>query len=313
MNKFFIVGCPRSGTTMLQQALNRHSQIAIPPETTFFIEVHGRSLRCQQRHVQVLNDELQIDLPIPTARVCGATQPRALFEQMAARYVQRIGKPGVTHFGEKTPGHLRCLPEIRALFPDSKIILLYRDGRDVALSLTQVPWMHHDLYVNFAMWLYYYRIHQKLLKQGFENACYVKYEELVTHPERSLRAILDFLGLPFEPQVVLGKGNYEGIVEREHEWKWRAAQPITADRAGRWRTDLSTTQVERLERWGRQALLSLGYELASGGERRLPAWFFPKLGWEVGVMLTRHFLTRIHLADLRRLVLGVQVDSPVRR
>jgi len=33
MKQFFIVGCPRSGTTMLQQALNRHPEIAIPPET----------------------------------------------------------------------------------------------------------------------------------------------------------------------------------------------------------------------------------------------------------------------------------------
>jgi hypothetical protein len=234
---------------------------------------------------------------------------------MVARYLERLGKPGVTQLGEKTPGHLRCLPEIRALFPDSRIILIYRDGRDVALSLTGVPWMHHDLYVNFAMWLYYYRIHRNLLKQRFENICYVKYEELVAQPERSLRAILDFLDLPFEPQVVLGKGNQEGIVDREHDWKWRALEPITTDRACRWRNDLTPTQVERLERWGRHALLALGYELASGGERRLPVWFFPKLGWEVGVLLLRHFLTRINVADLRRLVLGGHPDpgdSPVR-
>jgi hypothetical protein len=308
MNKFFIVGCPRSGTTMLQQALNRHSRIVIPPETTFFIEVYGRSLRAQQKHIRVLNDELEIDLPVPAARVRGEAPLRALFEDMAGRYVQRSGKPGVTHFGEKTPGHLRCLPEVRRLYPESKIILMYRDGRDVALSLTQVPWMHPDLYVAFAMWLYYWRIHRKLLQQRSPNVYYVKYEELVADPERCLRAVLDFLGLPYEAQVVLGNGNCEGIVEREYDWKWRALEPISADRAGRWRNELSSKQIERLERWGRHALLSLGYELATGGQRRLPGWFFPRLGWEMAVLLTRHFATRFHLADLRRLLLGTGVD-----
>ena len=56
---------------MLQQALNRHSRIAIPPETTFFIEVCGRSVYAQQRHVRLLNNELEIDLPVPAARVGG--------------------------------------------------------------------------------------------------------------------------------------------------------------------------------------------------------------------------------------------------
>ncbi len=43
MNKFFIVGCPRSGTTMVQQALNRHPQVVIPPETKYFFSFYGHS------------------------------------------------------------------------------------------------------------------------------------------------------------------------------------------------------------------------------------------------------------------------------
>src|SRR5215831_4421176 len=58
VDKFFIVGCPRSGTTMVQQALNRHSQIVIPPETKFFFSFYGHSLAQQARHVRRLNADL---------------------------------------------------------------------------------------------------------------------------------------------------------------------------------------------------------------------------------------------------------------
>jgi hypothetical protein len=47
MEKFFIVGCPRSGTTMVQQALNRHSRVAIPPETKYFF--HSLVTRARAR------------------------------------------------------------------------------------------------------------------------------------------------------------------------------------------------------------------------------------------------------------------------
>ena len=58
MKKLFIVGCPRSGTTLLQQALNRHSQIVIPPETKYFFSFLGHTRRCQHRHIDRLNADL---------------------------------------------------------------------------------------------------------------------------------------------------------------------------------------------------------------------------------------------------------------
>jgi hypothetical protein len=69
MDKLFIVGCPRSGTTMLQQALNRHSQVVIPPETKFFFSFFGHPRRCQLRHIDRLNADLGINLPKPDRAV----------------------------------------------------------------------------------------------------------------------------------------------------------------------------------------------------------------------------------------------------
>ena len=247
MNKFFIVGCPRSGTTMVQQALNRHSRIAIPPETKYFFSFYGHSQRCQARHVARLNADLGIRLPQPEARVCSAPDGRTFFDLMANQYVERLGKKDVQSFGEKTPEHTSHLFRIRELFPASKIVVLCRDGRDVALSLTKVPWMSSNLYVNFLVWLYYQRVIQAV-RDSLPNLYFARYEDIVAHPERELGGILDFLGLPYEPAVARGCGNREGIPEREYAWKGRALKEITPERVGVFRDELDDFQLEMLER-----------------------------------------------------------------
>ncbi len=281
MEKFFIVGCPRSGTTMVQQALNRHSQVAIPPETKYFFSFFGHPRRCQARHVRRLNADLGIRLPTPARRVRSAEDGRAFYEDMARQYVRRLDKQGVTHFGEKTPEHTGLLPHVRRLFPDAKVLVLYRDGRDVAQSLTQVPWMSSNLYVNFLVWLYY----QWVVRQERQGACpdvhFARYEDIVADPEKQLSGILNFLGLPYEPAVVEGYGNREGVPDRELAWKGRALARISRDRVGVFRRELTADQIAVLERLGRNALPALGYELVTGGDRRLSPVFFMNLSYHL--------------------------------
>src|SRR5690348_9193182 len=176
VNKFFIVGCPRSGTTMVQQALNRHSQIAIPPETKFFFSFFGQPEKHQRRHVERLNADLNIQLPLPEKRIASYDEGRAYFERMAQQYVEKLGKRTVTWFGEKTPEHTGHLPRIRQMFPEAKIIVLYRDGRDVASSLSRMPWMIPNVYVNFVVWLYYHWAIEREKKIDATNLYLARYE-----------------------------------------------------------------------------------------------------------------------------------------
>lgn len=277
MNKFFIVGCPRSGTTMVQQALNRHSQVVIPPETKFFFSFLGHPREGQLRHLDRLDADLGVRLPRPAARVSGADEARALYEEMARQYVARRGKPGVTCFGEKTPEHTGHLASIRGLFPDAKVVVLYRDGRDVALSLSKVPWMSPDLYVNFLVWLYYDRLVRAEMARGGPGLYFARYEDIVADPRGELGAILNFLGLPDEPAVADGWGNKEGIPEREYAWKSRALERITAARVGLFRRDLTAAQVGALERLGGGALAAHGYELLTDGKAPLSPLFLVNL------------------------------------
>lgn len=280
LHLLFVLGCPRSGTTMLQQALNRHSRIVIPPETKLFFSFLGHCRKCQNRHIERLNRDLGIQLPKPKVAVTSLSDARRFYLDMANLYLERVKRPSVSYFGEKTPEHTGFAFTIRRHFPKAKFLLIYRDGRDVALSLTKVPWMHPSLYANFLVWLYYYHQQKKLSQERTLDLHTVRYEDLVNDPEKELKRITKFLQLPFERALSEGFGNRDGVPEREYPWKAQSLERITAARVGVWRNELLPIQVGILERLGGGALKALGYELQTDSKVRLPLLLFPRLIWD---------------------------------
>ena len=311
MEKFFIVGCPRSGTTMVQQALNRHSQIVVPPETKFFFSFFGHPRKRQARHVDRINADLDIQLPQPTKQIASLSEGRAYYEDMARQYVDRHVAKEVAHFGEKTPEHTGLLPSVRRLYPEAKILVLYRDGRDVASSLTRMPWMSPNLYVNFIVWLYYNLIVQEERRAERPNTYFARYEDIVADPEKEFKAILHFLGADYEPAVAAGWGNREGVPQREMAWKSRALQPITNERIGVFRKELTGDQIAILERRGRDALPSLGYPLLTGGERSLSPAFYLHLAYNLARFVGRLPWNSVAKELVSRLFSGVSTDRRV--
>lgn len=287
MDQLFIVGCPRSGTTMVQQALNRHSQIVIPPETKFFFSFVDHSRHAQHRHIDRLKTDLKIHLPKPAKALRREDDYRAFYEDMTRQYLDRVHKPSVTLFGEKTPEHTGRLPRIRQMFPEAKILVLYRDGRDVAASLSRMPWMPANLYVNFLVWLYYHWVVQNEKQKGLANLYFARYEDIVADPEKRLGDILQFLGLSYESAVVEGWGNREGVPEREYAWKARALRKISTDRVGSFCQELSDEQIAILERLGGETLALLGYPLLSDGQQPLSLSFFLQLSYGLSRFVTR--------------------------
>lgn len=279
MKKLFIVGCPRSGTTVVQQALNRHSEIVIPPETKFFYYFYGQPRSRQAAHLRRINRDLQIRIPPPDRRIRAPRDAKGFYDRIAQAYLERLGRTNVTYFGDKTPEHTGQLHRIHKVFPDAKILFVYRDGRDVAVSLNAMPWIRCDVYVGFVVWLYYYRVLKKARHDVSLDMLAVKYEDLVRNPAVEFDKVLRFLGLRYEARVAEGYGNREGIPRREYPWKSRALERITTDRVDLWRRELSSAQVERIERLGRHALRDLGYELSNTAASRLSPWFIARLGW----------------------------------
>jgi hypothetical protein len=143
------------------------------------------------------------------------------------------------------------------------------------------------VYVNFMVWLYYCTILRKQTAEPSPNVYCARYEDIVNAPEHEFGSILKFLGLPDEPAVAKGFGNREGIPEREYGWKERALQKITRDRVGVFREELTQTELETLERLGRNMLTAHGYSLLTDGERPLSARFLVKLSFNLSRFVSR--------------------------
>lgn len=261
MEYFFIVGCQRSGTTMVQQALNRHSQVMIPPETGFFTHVLGHTRLGQASQLRSINSDLGIHLPEPQRRIHRTHDVRRYFDELAHQYRETDAQKSVRLFGEKTPHHVLRIRRIARHFPGSKTILVYRDGRDVALSLTKVPWFSDDLLVCFEHWLRCCRHHQWALRTASLQVHCVKYETFVDQPETQIRSICSFLGIEPEPAMSKPDGRVIGVAHSDREWMARAGSEIVPSRVGNWRKELTLRQSMDLEHWGGRVLRQLGYEV----------------------------------------------------
>ncbi|RMF40576.1 MAG: sulfotransferase, partial [Anaerolineae bacterium] len=140
---FFIVGHPRSGTTLLRFMLSSHPRLYIPEETGFipFLlprRMHHAPLSLAQTRrllariarLNYLWDGLVDDLPAFYAALPAPTLPVIL----DTLYRRQIAPFGAQRWGDKTPLYVQHIPLLADLFPGAQFIHIIRDGRDAALS-----------------------------------------------------------------------------------------------------------------------------------------------------------------------------------
>src|SRR5690242_4571314 len=194
----FIVGAPRSGTTLLRNMLNRHPSIAICRETEFHHLVFQRrrafgsliDMRNRQRLVkQYLPtrriQRMQMDLQgLETTLLREGTSYEAFFASLLRFYAQAHGK---RRCGEKTPQHALFTETLCEWYPGATIIHLVRDPRDVVASLLRVPWASHNVLGNAHLWV---RCNVAARRSRHRpQYLLVRYEELVAQPELELKRI----------------------------------------------------------------------------------------------------------------------------
>lgn len=271
---FFVIGCGRSGTTLLQVMLDSHSDIVMPNEThfysTFSRDIRNKTVTAQNLDSSVdemLNFEHIRPMKLDRAQVLefarhGAPSWDTIFLAILTTFrLQRGGK----RVGEKTPAHYLALWDLYEAFPDAKFINLIRDPRGVVDSFMKAPF-----YKNFGKnpmhaihsWRMAINRHKEAAsKADPKRYISVRYEDLVEQPEFELKRLTSFLGVEFEPTMMdFHNRDYSGFLAGESH-KMGTFKPVYKDSTEKWRKSLSNKQVSLIEGILEGKMKELGYKL----------------------------------------------------
>jgi Ser/Thr protein kinase RdoA (MazF antagonist) len=275
----FVVGCPRSGTTMLERMLDAHHELAMTHET-HWVTRYAKRRRDLTREGCVLPETL--DKLYTDYRFTRMAPPREQIERLMdqgplkyRRFVRVVfdhfrRTQGKSFVGDKsTGGYLRNIQRLREVCPSSKIVHLVRDGRDVCLSMLnwpkadraagRFPMFKDDPVATTAAW---WQWHVRAgLEQGRSLGPDVyrefRYEQIVQEPDRQCAALCAFLRIENDPGMVqFHAGRSKPGQGKSANAAWLAPTPGLRD----WRTQMDPKQIEMFEAIAGETLDAFGYE-----------------------------------------------------
>ncbi len=225
----FIVGMPRTGTTLVDRILSGHSLVTSAGELVDF----GLALKQLARTPS--NLVLDAETLAAAARVDPATLGRAYLDRVRTA----LGLTG--RFIDKLPRNALYAPAILAALPNARIICLRRHPADTVLSnyrqlfSTQLP--YYDYAYDLEACARYYVGFDRMLRRFRERLpadrfCEVRYEAVVADIEAETRAMLDFCGLEFEPACIAFHENKAPVATASAA---QVREPLYTRSMGRWK------------------------------------------------------------------------------
>ncbi|HOX78328.1 MAG TPA: sulfotransferase [Bacteroidales bacterium] len=261
---FFIIGRPRSGTTLLRLLFEAHPHVLIPPECPFIISLYKKYFKeidwdeklirefSEDVYRQRYFDKWLVDKEVLYQNLLagkGKTTFREMVKRVELSYRSVYRKEELRMIGDKNPAYSLYPGRILRLFPDAKIIHITRDYRDNYLSLINVNFEVPVVPLVIYRWKFAYRLMQKLKKQHPGQVYSMKYEDLATDPEKTFRDACAFLELDFDPHVLSFYEKKEEV-ERSYAGSEEIAivhkslfNPISTDRMELWKKQMTPRQI----------------------------------------------------------------------
>lgn len=279
----FLVGCPRSGTTLLQSMLDHHPRVAVAPETfyvrrfwqrrKFFGDLRDDArLEHLAREIAGLPEFAEMELDGERFLAAAINAPRdhgALFEILLRQFAELRGKPLVA---EKTPNHLLYMKTLARFFPAARFVHIVRDPRAVVSSWQSVPWSTGSIRGDAEVWRKYQRAARAQEPALAGRVHRLKYEDLLAAPERELANLCSFLAIPFDAAMTKDQRHDRSTVNILREpWKKDALGPLNAEAAAKWSDALAPAEVRTIEAIAGREMRRLGYRPRHGRLRLLPA------------------------------------------
>ena len=235
---FFLVGCVRSGTTLLRELLKQHPNLHAPEETHLFrwphafgtvdfthIQKHNETLRAHRELDGVAEEQYEVLLNAATSR-------RTLQDGYAELFFESQNIAAGRWF-DKTPQNIYGILLLSAVYPEAQFVHIVRHPLNVVTSLKAGKVMGpHSLGAAINTWLEAVAIAHEFCSAWPDRMYTLTYENLTQSPKTEMRALLDFLGEP------ASEGNFD--FTRVHPERDRFQEDLTEQEQNTVRKRLAT-------------------------------------------------------------------------
>jgi hypothetical protein len=217
-NPCFIVGMPRSGTTLLQSILCNTGYFFAIPETHFFSNIAAsipetNITNFQKRNIiEKLSKKSKLKFRRDDFEYLNSK--KEIFEEIIDFY----NDGEFDTFLEKTPRHVFKYFEIVKYYPDAHFICMIREPRNTVSSILNMSENSKKSVTRMAF--FYKAIATQITAiSKYQNVKVIRYEDLVDKPQKTLKDICDYLQINFDPKYLLDVTAPINVVNVHEKWK----------------------------------------------------------------------------------------------
>lgn len=281
---FFIMGRPRSGTTLLSTLFDAHPNVRIPPEFPIMLPLYQAFRKVKVWDETVIKEfvafifqhnvfihrtleNLKIDREAFTAELLklqGIGTVQDFLKKVNEQGFSLFPKGELLRIGDKNPVYSIYTRRFLKIFPDAKFICIVRDYRDNYVSMRKLSDLKLEapvLTLQVYRWRYVAKLFLSCGREYPDRVKIIRYEDLVTDKSAVVQDLCDFIGIPFEPGVFdfyrkkeeTEKAYDNPLIARFHG---SLMNPVNTGRMEQWKRELSPREVRMADtvagRFGRR-------------------------------------------------------------
>ncbi|MEL7222152.1 MAG: sulfotransferase [Bacteroidota bacterium] len=286
---FLILGIARSGTTLLQQLLDKHSAIAVCPESNVFTSLYRTSFKGEfpsawhyQQFMSYLKGWLK-NFDDPALQVVSQQleknsdfngMARELFQELIQAYLKKKKK---RVFGEKTPQNLHHLSLIRRVCPQIKLVVLVRHPYDIVCSIAKLLADHSGrkngmittaILLQASMFVKWGLEDLFSKKRDNERSIIVKYEDILKDSKTELTRVCHFLDLSFESAML--QFQTDALLRDSERMQYlhpNLSRQIDATNTNKYQKILNVQQEQLIYRFLGVSLTNIPYDIQDNGAK----------------------------------------------